>query len=77
LLDHGAEAAGREGIHLVTVRVSEQINNVEALDLAADEGLRISAYTAEPGTPSDDALKLLATWSATLDQADRSPDRAV
>jgi transcriptional regulator with XRE-family HTH domain len=41
----------------------------EALDLAADEGLRISAYTAEPGTPSDDALKLLATWAATLDQA--------
>jgi hypothetical protein len=34
-------------------------------DLAADDGLRISAYTAEPGTPSDDALKLLATWAAT------------
>ncbi|MGH3211203.1 MAG: helix-turn-helix transcriptional regulator [Trebonia sp.] len=40
----------------------------EALDLAADSGLRISAYTAEPGTPSDDALRLLATWAATLDQ---------
>ena len=47
----------------------------EALDLAADTGLRISAYTAEPGTPSDDALKLLASWTATLDQADHSPDR--
>jgi hypothetical protein len=33
----------------------------EALDLAADAGLRISAYTAEPGTPSDDALKVLAS----------------
>jgi transcriptional regulator with XRE-family HTH domain len=41
----------------------------EALDLAADSGLRISAYSAEPGTPSDDALKLLATWAATMDQA--------
>jgi transcriptional regulator with XRE-family HTH domain len=41
----------------------------EALDLAADAGLRISAYTAEPGTPSDDALQLLATWAATLDEA--------
>jgi transcriptional regulator with XRE-family HTH domain len=40
----------------------------EALDLAADAGLRISAYTAEPGTPSDDALKVLASWAATLDQ---------
>jgi len=48
----------------------------EALDLAADTGLRISAYSAEPGTPSDDALKLLATWAATLDQAGQSPGRA-
>ena len=45
----------------------------EALDLAADTGLRISAYTAEPGTPSDDALKLLATWAATVDQAATAP----
>jgi transcriptional regulator with XRE-family HTH domain len=42
----------------------------EALDLAADEGLRISAYSAEPGTPSHDALNLLASWAATLDHAD-------
>jgi transcriptional regulator with XRE-family HTH domain len=49
----------------------------EALDLAADEGLRISAYSAEPGTPSDDALKLLSSWAATLDEAGHSPDRAV
>ena len=41
----------------------------EALDLAADAGLRISAYTAEPGSPSEDALNLLASWAATLDQA--------
>ena len=49
----------------------------EALDLTADEGLRISAYSAEPGTPSDDALKLLASWAATLDEAgDRSGKKA-
>jgi len=42
----------------------------EALDVAADEGLRISAYTAEPGTPTDDALNLLASWAATVDQAE-------
>jgi len=41
----------------------------EALDLAADTGLRVSAYTAEPGSTSDDALKVLASWAATLDQA--------
>ena len=40
----------------------------EALDLAADAGLRISAYTAEPGSASEDALNLLASWAATLDR---------
>jgi hypothetical protein len=40
------------------------------MDLAAAGGLRISAYTAEPGTLSHDALNLLASWAATLDQAD-------
>jgi hypothetical protein len=44
----------------------------EALDLAADTGLRISAYTADPGSPSEDALNLLASWAATLDQAETS-----
>ena len=48
----------------------------EALDLAADQGLRISAYSAEPGTPSDDALKLLASWAATLDHSGHSSDPA-
>jgi len=46
----------------------------EALDLAADSGLRISAYTAEPGTPSDDALKVLASWAATLEEGTPAPD---
>jgi transcriptional regulator with XRE-family HTH domain len=45
----------------------------EALNLAADPGLYISAYTAEAGSPSDDALRLLATWAATLDQAVTDP----
>jgi anti-sigma factor RsiW len=48
--------------------VGELTLTFEALDLAADAGLRVSAYTAEPGTPSDDALKVLASWAATLDQ---------
>ncbi|MCU1566985.1 MAG: family transcriptional regulator [Pseudarthrobacter sp.] len=37
----------------------------EALELAADPGLRINVYTAEPGSPSEDALKVLASWAAT------------
>jgi transcriptional regulator with XRE-family HTH domain len=36
-------------------------------DLPPDDhrGLRLTVYTAEPGTPSEDALKLLASWAAT------------
>ena len=33
--------------------------------LPADPGLQVNAYTAEPGSPADDGLKLLATWAAT------------
>jgi transcriptional regulator with XRE-family HTH domain len=37
----------------------------EALELTADPGLTITAYSAEPGSPSHDALNLLASWTAT------------
>jgi transcriptional regulator with XRE-family HTH domain len=42
----------------------------EGLELAADTGLRLNAYSAEPGSPSDDALKLLESWAATPAEAD-------
>jgi transcriptional regulator with XRE-family HTH domain len=37
----------------------------EALELPGDAGQRINVYTAEPGSPSHEALGLLASWSAT------------
>ncbi len=37
----------------------------EAMALEADEGLTLTAYTAEPGTPSHDGLRLLASWAVT------------
>jgi transcriptional regulator with XRE-family HTH domain len=37
----------------------------EAFELPADPGLSLSTYTAVPGTPSEDALKMLASWAAT------------
>jgi len=40
----------------------------ESLELVADTGLILNGYSAEPGTPSQDALNLLASWSATADQ---------
>jgi transcriptional regulator with XRE-family HTH domain len=40
----------------------------EALALPEDPGLTIFAYTAEPNSPSHDALHLLASWASTPDQ---------
>ena len=36
----------------------------EVLELQGDTGQGISVYTAEPGSPSQAALDLLASWSA-------------
>jgi transcriptional regulator with XRE-family HTH domain len=36
----------------------------ESLELTADAGLRLNAYTAEPGSPSQEALNLLGSWTA-------------
>ncbi|WAP59731.1 helix-turn-helix transcriptional regulator [Streptomyces sp. S465] len=37
----------------------------DAMELPAQPGLTLTAYTAAPGTPDHDALRLLATWAAT------------
>ena len=37
----------------------------EALDVSADAGLSLLVYNAEPGSASEDALRLLASWAAT------------
>jgi transcriptional regulator with XRE-family HTH domain len=41
----------------------------EAMDLAADAGLTLHVYTAEPASRSADALSLLASWAATQQPA--------
>jgi transcriptional regulator with XRE-family HTH domain len=40
----------------------------ESSDLAADPGWKLLIYTAEPGSPTADALRLLASWAATQEQ---------
>jgi transcriptional regulator with XRE-family HTH domain len=42
----------------------------EAMVLEADEGLTLTAYSAEPGSPAYDGLRLLASWAATGDRGD-------
>ena len=45
----------------------------DTLPLPADPGLTLLVYTAEAGTPTRDALTLLATWAATADQVASTP----
>jgi transcriptional regulator with XRE-family HTH domain len=58
----------------------------ESFPLAADPSQNLLTYTAEPGSPSQDALNLLASWAASTtqhsnasehhnDQQDRQGDR--
>ncbi|MFB6703881.1 helix-turn-helix transcriptional regulator [Streptomyces sp. NPDC056333] len=37
----------------------------EGLDMAAEPGLTLTIYTAEPGSPSEEGLRLLASWATT------------
>jgi transcriptional regulator with XRE-family HTH domain len=37
----------------------------ESMELSADDGLSIAIFTAEPGSASEQALDLLASWTAT------------
>ncbi|MFI9389494.1 helix-turn-helix transcriptional regulator [Streptomyces bauhiniae] len=43
----------------------------EGLQLTADPALTLTIYTAEPGSPSEEGLRLLASWSATEEAAPR------
>jgi transcriptional regulator with XRE-family HTH domain len=47
--------------------------NYERLELPADSGLAIMTYTAEPGSKSEQALRLLGSWAATPDPTDATP----
>jgi transcriptional regulator with XRE-family HTH domain len=39
----------------------------EALELPSEPGLQLNVYTAPAGSPTSDALKLLASWAASRD----------
>ena len=41
----------------------------ETMELSADAGLNLTVYTAEAGSASQQALDLLASWTATPDEA--------
>lgn len=37
----------------------------EVMELAADTELRLAIFTAQPGSPSEEAVNLLGSWTAT------------
>ncbi len=45
----------------------------DSMDLLADTGLTLTAYSAEPDSPSHDALQLLASWAATTAPGEQHP----
>jgi|GEM_PF-14586 len=52
--------------------VGDLVLTYEGLELTAEPGLSFLIYTAEPGSPSEERLRLLASWAASSD--DTSPD---
>ena len=47
--------------------VGEITLDFDAMELSAQPGLTLTAYSAGPRTPDHDALQLLAAWAATDD----------
>lgn len=72
----------RSGVkHLHHPVVGDLALTYESMELTVDAGLRLNAYTAKPGTPSQESLNLLASWTATADtasqpQSSQTVDRA-
>ena len=50
--------------------VGELSLSFNRLDVAADHGLTLFTYAAEPGSRSEEALNLLGSWAATADLAE-------
>jgi hypothetical protein len=57
--------------------VGELVLAYEGLDMAAEPGLVLTIYTAEPGSPSAERLGLLGSWAASHEHdADATTDPA-
>lgn len=59
---------GTKGIHHHVV--GDLVLSFEVMTLPADPGLAMVVYSAEPGSPTADGLRVLASWAAT-EEAER------
>jgi hypothetical protein len=48
----------------------------EGLEMVAEPDLTLTTYTAEPGSPSEERLRLLASWAASQDSEQRHEQSA-
>ncbi|MFB6632159.1 hypothetical protein ACFCWY_19895 [Streptomyces sp. NPDC056362] len=62
--DVGVHRAGRKTLH--HDQVGELVLGFEELTLDSSPSITLSAYIAEPASPTAERLQLLATWAATL-----------
>jgi transcriptional regulator with XRE-family HTH domain len=68
-------SAVKQLTHPIVGELSLRFNR---LDIAADHGLTLFTYAAEPGSRSEEALQLLGSWAATPDasEAARATDQS-
>ncbi len=66
--------SGRKRIHHPVV--GDLDLNFESMELPSEPGLVLNVYTAPAGSPSADALKLLASWAATQHEQFTATDTA-
>jgi hypothetical protein len=74
---HDVRAYGRGTKHFHHPVVGDLDLRYDLLEPAAEPGLTMITYTAEPGTTSHDNLALLASWAATqnTEQEETTPTR--
>jgi transcriptional regulator with XRE-family HTH domain len=61
----------RTGVKYIRHPVVGELHlSYEVMELPADPGQALVAFSAEKGTPDDDALRLLASWAATHNPVD-------
>jgi hypothetical protein len=61
----------RTGLKHIRHPVAGELHlSYEVMELPADPGLALVAFSAEAGSPDDNALRFLASWAATREPAD-------
>lgn len=73
---HNVRRHGTGAKHFRHAVVGELDLTYEVLALIAEPGLTVTVYTAEPASPSDEALRLLASWAASSPQAQHDAERS-